>query len=414
MNLLLVYNHLSNGGIETLIVRAANWLVRNGEKVSLLLRGRGDLCDLLDPNVRLLIAPHPYRCYRRGFLRSYMADIAEERPDCVWSFDPPSMILALHVLLEFNIKSKFLSGVYHPNAYFFEHHPTEAARIARQLFRDFLPSSSKYFMNQECRISHERQYHTHFEGSHLLPVPVNTKRFASLVRHPDRRILLSVGRLTLFKTYNLSMIEVVKKLRCASFDVEWHVYGKGPLEVEMQKQIEREELQNHVFLHGEIPYSALERVFENAYAFVGMGTSLIEASSAGIPSIVTVIDEPEAFCYGLFPDVPLFSLGERVLALPPQAIDQCLANLIQMPKDTYEAECSRGKRHAGHYDIDNVMSEFLKIIANLPWFTAPSQTRNLIQKFYQTNLIHQWLEMFLRYPKAGLRKLCLPFYPSKE
>ena len=41
----------------------------------------------------------------------------------------------------------------------------------------------------------------------------------------NRECLLSIGRLTYFKTYNLYMPRIIRQLDDDGYDVEWHVIG---------------------------------------------------------------------------------------------------------------------------------------------------------------------------------------------
>lgn len=112
--------------------------------------------------------------------------------------------------------------------------------------------------------------------------------------------ICSIGRLVDFKTYNLWMIDVVNNLIIKGYDVTYDIYGDGELFKEIKMKIDRLNLSDNIKLKGTLPYSKFNEVVCNYDIFVGSGTSIIQASSCGVCSIIGIesMEEPET--YGFF------------------------------------------------------------------------------------------------------------------
>lgn len=106
----------------------------------------------------------------------------------------------------------------------------------------------------------------------------------------DTTVLLSVGRMTVPKQY-LRFLKVVKKLKEAGYDFQWHVLGTGYQYEDIKKTIADYNLENIVFLHGvvENPYKYMKNcdLFVLPSKVEGFPTVTIEAKILEKPVLAT-------------------------------------------------------------------------------------------------------------------------------
>src|SRR5690606_16390596 len=115
------------------------------------------------------------------------------------------------------------------------------------------------------------------------PLPVDSDHFIPADRRPIWGKIVSIGRLSEMKEYNFYMIEVVAELIRRGYDVTWTVYGAGEFEEVMRTMIRERNLEGVIALAGPMPYERCRQVLSDAYVFVGMGTTIVEAAMFGVP-----------------------------------------------------------------------------------------------------------------------------------
>ena len=301
--ILLVYDNLAIGGVQTLIVRLAEHLRTAGREVAVLVRRAGDaeLESAARRQGRLAAGS-----FRRGGRRGFFAN-PRVAPEAVLAFDPLSLTGAV---ARFGPPGVRLGvWVLHPREF--------AVRRAQSRYRDRagaallgeLPAGNVAFMNEACAREHGTTLGWSGRPLRVVPLPVDTRRYRGAPA-PVWGRLVTVGRLVPFKTYHRWMLPVIAALRNAGAPVTYEVYGEGPERPALREQIEALGLADSVRLHGAVPWSALPAVFAGAWGFAGMGTSLVEAAAAGVPALVTPESSREPLTYGFFHESPGFEVGE--------------------------------------------------------------------------------------------------------
>jgi hypothetical protein len=101
------------------------------------------------------------------------------------------------------------------------------------------------------------------------------------------------------------------------------------------------------------------KVLEDAFAFIGMGTSLIEASAAGVPSIIAIECAEEAKSYGLFHEMSDLNTGENVPGRPMSDIREILLRLRALPEN-YARHCELARGKAELFALEKIAGEYLE------------------------------------------------------
>ena len=97
--------------------------------------------------------------------------------------------------------------------------------------------------------------------------------------------------------------------------MNYHIVGEGENFGQLKKMIEELSLQNYITLYGSVPYTKINDIIKDSYCFIGMGTTVGEASGIGLPSLVAIVDDVE-HTYGLLGNLPENIVGEPGENLP--------------------------------------------------------------------------------------------------
>lgn len=343
---------MNTGGIETLILRFANYVKTNGGTMNVLLTtGGGSLMDdlRLAADVRIM----------NTFPLTIKADMLKKDPfysNCaeVFVLCPEGNPIGLKISDTLRIPYKV--GVFHPEDY-----GILASRFYRNLF-NAVPDECKLFMNEDCLINHEKIFGRKIDATIWpLPVIIAKNNNKTKPRIPEKDKIISIGRFDPFKTYNLTTIKAISNLKSKGIDLRYDMYGYGLLEERMKALIKTMNLSDRVFLKGTLKYDELEATVKNAYLFVGCGTAAIEASHAGVPTIIATL-ETDGLANGLFTDAIGYNIGEKSQLLKTQKIENLIEYIIGLSDDAYSELSEKHIRTAEErYEAAAVFGKYFKL-----------------------------------------------------
>lgn len=358
MKYLFVYEHLKQGGIETLIIRMSKWLVENNHDVILYLEKGGALVELLDKRVRLLIKDKQF-CYIFNS-RVIFEEIGITSLDCIYTFGPQSCLIGgiIYSSLSNREMVNFFSGIYHPHEFNIRGHFTFKNICHSHFFKEYLNSGTHVFMSREVKSGIEKTIDFSFNNGLIWPLPISIPSTTFTGKPVDFKIV-SIGRYVEFKSYNLYMFDIIKSLNNRGFHITWEVYGSGPLKEKMIKLASNIGLEGRIKINDEIQYNKIPDVLKDASVFIGMGTTILEAGAYGVPTIPAIAYSSNPTTYGLLYDLPYYSLGERLEKKPSVQIIDEIVNLYSLNDTEYEAIRNRTREYVFAYGIDSLMNTFV-------------------------------------------------------
>lgn len=372
----LVYGSLRTGGIETLIVRMANFFVASGLRVSIFCGSGGELEASLNQQVKLIYYNASIDLVHA--VASYHSKSGLEFKVLLLSFDPISAARALMVetALSRNMQITHLSGVFHPRAYFMTGERRDRVFL-NYLIARAVGSSSLFFMNEECRKSHESKWGVDLANSPILALPIKLENVIWQDSGNVEVRVVSVGRLVNFKAYNLGAAGVVRACIDQGVKVTWDIYGEGSLEDLIKKEIDVQGVGDQVRLMGKLDYSRFSATIVKYDLFVGMGTAALEAAMLGVPTICATVDQATC-CYGYLDQLPFGNVGEMLPKLPDLEMSELIKEYSEM-KQAQRSELSRRSRGAVEkYGMPKFSEELSVLISRVhakpsrftKWFTA--------------------------------------------
>lgn len=375
VEVLLINHSLYTGGVETLMVRMANWLVRHGHGCSILLRDQfeGDLTPLLDSAVKLRIVGNKWdllaiKCIRNFIWRSFKLP----KPDVIYTLEQNWSVFGLLVRDIFRKDPPSVAtGAYHLNQFAYEQNLSNPGRLAllqRDIYNRCYLDSQKVFMSEETRVGHETFFRRKIVEGWIWPLPIKIPDPAELQsRKPVPGRILSIGRLTRFKSYSWYMVPILQSLRKRHSNVQWHIYGSGMCEDELIQTVWKEAIHDGLIVfHGSIPYEQIAKAFHEASVFIGMGTVLLEAAAAGVPAIPALVDDSEGLSWGLIDKMPYFTVGETIPGIkPPYKVEDLLDEVLGATSADADAIGAAGRRYVEPYCEDLLMHKFLETMNQL-------------------------------------------------
>lgn len=401
---LLVYSRLSTGGVETLIVRMANWLVKRQHNVRLLLMDKADLDLLLDEKVLVKYFDSLYYLlYNPLYNKRVVKDDFFKGIDYIYSFESTTCMLACLIHKNLSLKPGFFTGIYQPNEFF----SSEKAKTRffpkeiRQLISKVIAPESLLFMNEGCKQSVESNFKMKFNNS-FFPLPVELPHIVAENRErPKGNIIVSIGRITYFKTYTFTMLDIIGNLKKRGINLLYKIYGHGPLEEELVNKINEYDLTDMVQFHGKLKYDKMSEAFSEAFLFIGMGTSVIEASGNGVPSLLAIFKNPRKACYGYFYNYNGYNVGEIDHDQQEYNIEDLILDALNWSDEEYKMAVKKSIQKAITFNIDNVMEGFINYISSMENPRLNYLSDIIHNKFFFQSIVPKLLKRIL---KRVLRK----------
>ena len=280
-HILFVYGSLPMGGIQTFLVRVSRRLSAAGVRVSVLLASRKGAPQLREElalwaNIVYLEDLHIFKLktLRRLTLYQFFAPISRTRAealledvDHIHFFESFSMLTACR-LARLCGGRKVTGGVYYQYEYAtWDMRGSYFVNAVAHTLRHIVPPGNMVFFNEVCRNTYAHYLGQNYSQSALLPIGVDLSRLAR--RDPARARkgrVVSIGRITSYKTYNFQFPRAVRALAAKGLQIEHHIYGDGDRCEALAAQIREMGCEQQIHLHGPIDYARLPEVLEDALA----------------------------------------------------------------------------------------------------------------------------------------------------
>lgn len=369
MRILLVYGSMQLGGVQTLILRICRHLATCGYEVTLFLEHANgeELLQSISRYARVVIARRP------GWWTGTAAPLQPTPFSYIYCFDMLSLLRALTIQQTCSPGAKVLVGVYFPREYCWRS-ATEryVQRLTRNILRQ-IPEQNVVFMNTTNAIALSSCLGRRFDNSPIVPIPIEVGDLDVRSSAVNRRRIVSVGRVTDFKTYNFHMLDVIRVLRARGFDCQYDIYGWGDDESLLRKHIVAQGVSEWVHFHGPVRYSNLKSVLQSAFLFVGMGTALLEAAALGIPSLVAVESASGPMTYGFLHELPEDenNLGETDERYATYSLIDRIEWLYARSPEQYDDLRRATFARAQQYSLESVMARFISAFTGACSFSFP-------------------------------------------
>ncbi|WP_156347815.1 MULTISPECIES: glycosyltransferase [unclassified Sphingomonas] len=363
MRILFIIGQVALGGIETYSLRMCRELHRRGHKLDIwFVKPGGDPALLREfervAEVRFLsrwlpvpflpFAPAvPADCdlvFTTGRLSLIFGALALRSPHC------PPLVAGVFSQWEY-------SGV--ADDY--------KSRLSHQIL-DQIGLGNVVFCTEGCRVFHAPTLGPDIASSIVSPLLIQLPDHA-----PERRParpegtplrIVSIGSFTPFKTYNFTLPSTIADLRASGIPVEWTIYGDGVEAPRIQQAIAQAGVGDCIHLAGKLDYARFAEVVGRADLYIGAGTTLIEASALGVPSLVALDDNPEPTTPGFFADRTGTFTSDWADDDHPIPFKDAIAAFADLSEEARQSLADRSMARAQSYSIDGAEREIQRMIAN--------------------------------------------------
>ena len=366
MKFVFLNRDTGTGGLQTAILRKVRWLRRNGHECVVLAASLGNLTESIQRYSTVLRVS--YTNYF-GLSSDPIVRRAIAGADCVHTFSWDSLVLALRIAQSEGCA--LIVGVYHPRAFNFFPIPPRPyyAEFHRELLGQ-LDDRNVLFMNESTRGTHQVDFDRTFSNSVVLPIPIELPIFASGARMRQRTPLrlLSVGRLVNFKRYPIGVCELIATGRWTKDQLRFSIYGDGPHRRDIEVLVSKGGIGGQVHLGGEVAYSDVGGVIDLHDAFIGMGTSALEAAAVGLPTIVAPAYGDGKLVSGFFFEQTGYNYGEVAGDRP---VDEVIEKLLGCTDAEFDELSQRERRAAERFGADVVMAAYISYVQSVQALPPP-------------------------------------------
>jgi glycosyltransferase involved in cell wall biosynthesis len=379
MRVLFVYSCLPLGGIETFIVRLAKNLSSKNIAVSVLF-----FSDKSDEKLLNELKQYAQIYYWNDYIYipSFFKNtfpifkllfplknkkIKKEILKNVTHIHAPDTYSLLFSRRICKSKIPITTGVYHINEYNIK--PYMNTFFGKKIINilEQLPYQNILFFNEISQNFYNTIFQQKFSKSLVAPIGINLSKYEGHFSGYQNKRIVSIGRLASWKTYNYSMVEVIKKLKEQNVFLSYESFGDGDQREELENLVKKENLQEQVFFHHGIPYHLFKEKIDNSIMFIGSGTALIEASASGIPSLIGIENETKPISYGFLHDTNSYSYQEKELNYPSNSIENYILKLLNLETKDYFHECQKARIRASDFSIEKSASIFIEMLKQSKW-----------------------------------------------
>jgi glycosyltransferase involved in cell wall biosynthesis len=282
--------------------------------------------------------------------------------DIFYSTLPQCFIFSLfcYFLSKNNLKQKLIVSPHQTESFCAKSNFFQVHRKITQYAIKKIPLENFIFLNNAGRDFHQHRLNHDFSKSNVVKLYVDINKFDFFDRSElMKNKIISIGRLAPYKTYNIQLLPIFKKLYDEGSDVEWHIYGDGELKSKMEKIISDYQIRN-VFLKGSLNYSEMNSILRKYFLFIGSGTSLIEASSSGMPSITTIESSKHSDSYGFLFNIKGNCFIEPNLNIKKHDIYSLIKKAISCDDKMYSEMQIKSRKKALEFSVD-IIQDYKKI-----------------------------------------------------
>jgi 1,2-diacylglycerol 3-alpha-glucosyltransferase len=253
-------------------------------------------------------------------------------------------------------------GVYHQNEFFYTQY---SSNFNRWIFGALCetPWQNMIFFNEANQRSYSDRFNKDFMKSMILPIGIELKDVGSsdCIANRSKFLIVSVGNLLEFKTYNKHVISCLPSLRIKFPNVRYEIYGEGyEFSVLLQYAIDLG-VQDLVKFCGYLDYSLFSQVVSRAHVFIGSGTALLESAALGVPSIIGVESIPTAETYGLISDISGYSYNEMGLSFPLVPIEDSIVRIFEMSSADFLRLSKRCVKKAREFNVETLVNGLYEV-----------------------------------------------------
>lgn len=361
---IFTYTNFILGGAETLILRMSEWFMNNNTKVYII-------CNSIDDLLK--------NEYEEKNLKIYISNKKKDILSLIFKKELDKKIIVVNFFFEEYLNCEQLRKKHQFYNFFYVVHPHRTIvgkklpnhisnvckRIYKKMFIQMYEKENIIYMDEECIKIMEDYYSLNLPKAYknIVRLPIKVQDVKTPSKNKKFNIL-TISRFDFpFKGYILGLIEDFAFLAKQNPEIILTIIGDGKDKDKVIKKIEEldKNIQKKIYLIGNVPYSELNTSFASASVYIGMGTTLLDASNMKLPVIPVLGYTYQNFSSGFFYKMPNF-LGtdfNNYNSIAIKSLD-LIKDIISMDNNQYQNLCEKNyKEFCKVYNIDKIMPLFL-------------------------------------------------------
>lgn len=278
MKIMTVITGMNTGGAERVMATLCNELSKRHDVCLLVLKDAQS--DYYISNRVEVVSGNITNQNICKCIRVIKKEILRWKPDVILSFMTKTNIVVLLAAIEAHLRDRVIIAE-RANPYNAKH----IFRIIRRVLYPF--AAGAVFQTRQAQDYYKCMLKCE---SVVLRNPLNPDFDIRTYEGERKKTIVTIGRLSIEKNQKM-LIKAFERIADKYPDYSVEIYGDGPLQGELQKQIDASGLNNRITLAGR--KDNIQEYVNNAGIFVlpsnseGMPNALLEAMAMGIPSIAT-------------------------------------------------------------------------------------------------------------------------------
>ena len=334
MKIIFIYTHAVIGGAETLIYRIAQRALERGISTSFYCSSACD--EIID-----LFSKASIPIYEYGeILNPSICDIKDD--DIVITMGSRQYLEALCYLSKKKIAAKLFLYIVHPDtvANWLNGKSLKRKKFFSPIIEQSITNNNFIFMDEQCWEETIRFYQYDFSEKQrvIKRLSITEKpeiKNDILIHKKQDFTILTVARADYpFKGYVKGLLSIFEELSDL-YDLNMIILASGKSMGVLKEWISQNVYRNKIKLYENVNYYDIDAYYQQASLYVGMGTTVLEASSYSVPSIAVEYDTYECRAKGIFFEDPTHvaidkGIGESCLPLIKTIIDTSDSDYIDI------------------------------------------------------------------------------------
>jgi len=318
-------------------------------------------------------------------IRSLLKFIRKNRSGikAIYALSDPDFILAIFAARYTRLQCPILLGIYHPQQWLTTldyNYSSVRANVFSELLRN--TPGSNMISSSRTTIENSKKIFPEIKGEINLiagPCIVNLPENADLSKQRDFSkpfSIVTIGRLVDFKLESiLAMIDTVDMLNEEGSQIRYDIYGEGPSRNKLIDYIRSKKYADKITVKEAFDFRFFYDVIKPYDMFFGMGSAVIQAAIAGIPSLIAIQGQRNPYTYGLFNEFdhevnPMF--GDPSDEVPVKSLSEYIKKVMALDNDAYNKLIQQNIAAADAYSPGSTIKKITQCVNKAEILTKAS------------------------------------------
>lgn len=358
--IILGFSHFDMGGLQTFIVRVCKWAKLNGIDACVFYQ-------TIDSKMIALCGEENIEYINKFDVNSVGDEICKSKntydETIIITFELPEFLMFEQISKKYLHKSDVKHFIYNVSVNGMIFGREFKGLVGKIIYNFYNNISIKYanngqllFMDNETRQAACNYFSIDVSMDCVMLLPMFIDEEPKIRKAPEIKNILTVSRADFpYKGYLMGLVEDFEDLS-KKYKVHLDIVSFGPDIDRLKNRINQSPCKNNITLYEGKTLSEIQILLNDTYLYVGMGTTVLDASNQGVPSVVTFHSTMDNIASGYFYENPsvVGKFGNGIIA------KKLIENALNWSEDEYiEYQKLSYSSYKENYDINKFMCKLL-------------------------------------------------------